>query len=51
MLAVALCLGSILGGLAALALLITRRIGRKDPMAYGPYLIAGALLSWPLAVA
>ena len=51
MLAVALCLGSILGGLAALALLITRRAGRKDPMAYGPYLIAGALLSWPLAVA
>lgn len=49
-LAVSLCLGTVLGGLAALTLLITRRAGRKDPMAYGPYLIAGALLGWPLAV-
>lgn len=50
MLAASLCLGTILGGLAALALLITRRAGPKDPMAYGPYLVAGALLGWPLAI-
>ena len=46
-----LCAGVALGGLAAIFLLITRRAGRKDPMAYGPHLIAGALMSWPLAAA
>ena len=50
MLAFGLCIGVFLGGIAALFLLITRRASRKDPMAYGPYLIAGALLTWPLAI-
>ena len=50
MLAFGLCVGVFLGGIAALLLLITRRASRKDPMAYGPYLIAGALLTWPLAI-
>ena len=45
-----LCIGVFLGGIAALFLLITRKASRKDPMAYGPYLIAGALLTWPLAI-
>lgn len=45
-----LCAGVFLGGIGALFLLITRRASRKDPMAYGPYLIAGALLAWPLAI-
>ena len=50
MLAFGLCIGVFLGGIAALFLLITRRASRKEPMAYGPYLIAGALLTWPLAI-
>lgn len=50
MLAFGLCAGVFLGGIAALFLLVTRRASRKDPMAYGPYLIAGALLAWPLAI-
>lgn len=45
-----LCTGIILGGLAAILLLLTRRAGRKSSIAYGPYLIAGALMGWPLAV-
>ena len=47
--------GVLAGGVAALFLLITRRAGRKDPMAYGPYLALGAWLVltrmlglWPL---
>lgn len=36
--------GIIAGGLAALLLILTRRIGRKDYMAYGPYLALGAIL-------
>lgn len=50
MLTFGLCMGVFLGGIAALVLLVTRRASRKDPMAYGPYLIAGALLTWPLAI-
>ena len=50
MLVFGLCVGVFLGGVAALFLLVTRRASRKDPMAYGPYLIAGALLTWPLAI-
>ena len=46
-----LCTGIILGGLAAILLLLTRRAGRKSSIAYGPYLIASALMGWPLAVA
>jgi leader peptidase (prepilin peptidase) / N-methyltransferase len=39
----ALFAGVILGGVAALALLVTRRAGRKSYMAYAPYLSVGAL--------
>jgi prepilin signal peptidase PulO-like enzyme (type II secretory pathway) len=38
--------GAVAGGAAALWLLATRRAGRKDPMAYGPYLALGAWLVW-----
>lgn len=36
--------GIVAGGLAALALLLAKRVGRKDPIAYGPYLALGAWL-------
>jgi leader peptidase (prepilin peptidase)/N-methyltransferase len=42
----ALFLGAVAGGAAALVLLATRRAGRKDYMAYGPYLALGAWLIW-----
>jgi len=45
----ALLFGTIAGGVAALALLATRRAGRKDFMAYGPYLALGAWLVWTRA--
>jgi prepilin signal peptidase PulO-like enzyme (type II secretory pathway) len=38
--------GIVAGGLAALFLLATGRAGRKDTMAYGPYLALGAWLTW-----
>jgi len=38
--------GIFLGGAAALLLLVFRKAGRKDPMAYGPYLAMGAWLVW-----
>lgn len=38
--------GILLGGAAALLLLVSRRVGRKDPMAYGPYLALGAWVVW-----
>lgn len=41
----ALAAGVLLGGLAALALLITGRRGRRSYMAYAPYLALGALLA------
>lgn len=40
----ALVLGIVLGGAAALALLISRRASRKSTMAYAPYLAVGAFL-------
>jgi leader peptidase (prepilin peptidase) / N-methyltransferase len=40
----ALFLGVVLGGAAALILLITRRVGRKGTLAYAPYLAAGAII-------
>ena len=43
-------LGFLLGGLAAVVLLVLRRAGRKQRMAFGPYLGAGAWLAWLLAV-
>lgn len=36
--------GIMFGGLAAVLLLVTRRAGRKDSFAYGPYLALGAWL-------
>ncbi|NLD72002.1 MAG: prepilin peptidase [Chloroflexi bacterium] len=42
----AMLVGILLGGLVALALLITRRAGRKDAIAYGPYLAIGAWAVW-----
>jgi prepilin signal peptidase PulO-like enzyme (type II secretory pathway) len=36
--------GVVAGGVAAVFLLVTRKAGRKDPMAYGPYLALGAWL-------
>ncbi len=45
-----LLLGVILGGVAALVLLITRRVGRKDPIAYGPYLALGTWIVWTRAL-
>lgn len=41
-----LLIGALAGGVAALLLLITHRAGRKDYMAYGPYLALGAWLVW-----
>jgi prepilin signal peptidase PulO-like enzyme (type II secretory pathway) len=38
--------GVVLGGAAALVLLASRRAGRKDPMAYGPYLALGGWIVW-----
>ncbi len=40
----ALVLGVVLGGIAALWLLLTRRASRKSYMAYAPYLAIGALI-------
>ena len=37
-----LFLGIVFGGLTAAVLLLTKRVGRKDPIAYGPYLALGA---------
>lgn len=42
---VALVLGVLLGGLAGIAALVTRRRGLKDTIPYGPYLAAGAALA------
>lgn len=38
--------GAMAGGAAALLLLATRKAGRKDTMAYGPYLAFGAWFVW-----
>ena len=38
--------GILFGGLAALALLVTGRAGRKDAIAYGPYLALGVWVVW-----
>lgn len=42
-------LAFVVGGLVALLLLVTKVRGRKDPIAFGPALIAGAWLAIPLA--
>lgn len=46
----ALVLGIVLGGLAAAFFLFVLRRGRRESMAYAPYLSAGAVLSLFLAV-
>lgn len=46
----AMVLGIMIAGVPAIALLVTRRVERKTPMAYGPYLGVGALLMWFLLV-
>lgn len=38
-------LGFVIGGLAAAALLLTRRASRGTQLAFGPYLVAGAILA------
>lgn len=43
--------GIVLGGVAALALLLARRAGRKDAMPYGPYLALGSWVVWLMATA
>lgn len=42
--------GFLLAGPVALALMASRRISRKDPMAFGPYLVASILLNWALSI-
>ena len=39
-------IGFMLGGVAALVLLILHRAGRKDFFAFGPFLIIGTLIGW-----
>jgi leader peptidase (prepilin peptidase) / N-methyltransferase len=42
--------GFLLGGVFASALLVSRRTGRKQPIPFGPLMIAGAVLAlvaWP----
>lgn len=48
--ALGLWVGIMAGGIGALVLLIGRRASRKDPMAYGPYLVLGSFMVWPSAV-
>ncbi|WP_101832723.1 prepilin peptidase [Frankia canadensis] len=37
--------GVVLGGVVALGLLAARRVGRRDRLAYGPFLLAGTLIA------
>lgn len=46
----ALTAGAFIGGLAALVFIVFRRARLKDSVALGPYLIAGVLLVWALAI-
>ena len=42
--------GFLLGGVFAGALLVSRRVDRKQPIPFGPFMIAGAVLAvvtWP----
>lgn len=43
--------GFFLAGVVALVLLAVRAVGRKQMIAIGPYLIAGAWITWLLTVA
>ena len=40
------CIGFILGGIAAIIMLLLRIHGRKDFFAFGPFLIMGAVVAW-----
>lgn len=46
---IGLWLGFVLGGVVALGLLLARRAGRGTHLAFGPYLVGGALLALVLA--
>lgn len=48
---VGIFLAFVVGGLGALLLLVTRLRGRKDPVAFGPSLVAGAWIAIPFAQA
>lgn len=48
-LVVGIWLGFVIGGIVALALLLTRRASRGTHLAFGPYLVAGAILAVALA--
>ena len=48
-LAVGVWLGFVIGGLVAAGLLVTRRAQRSTQLAFGPYLVAGAVLAVALA--
>lgn len=48
-LAVGIWLGFLIGGFAALALLLMRKASRTTQLAFGPYLVAGAVLALALA--
>jgi leader peptidase (prepilin peptidase) / N-methyltransferase len=39
------CAGFLLAGLISAVLLVTRRISRRNPISFGPYLLGGALLA------
>ena len=49
--AMGIILGFFIGGVIAIALMISRLAGRKTLIAFGPYLAIGGWLSWMLAVA
>lgn len=40
------CIGFILGGVAAIIMLLLKVRGRKDFFAFGPFLIMGAVVAW-----
>jgi len=45
----AILIGVLLGGIGAVVVLVTRRGGRKQYIAYAPYLVAGAVVSFFLS--
>ena len=40
------CIGFIVGGVAAIVMLLFKIRGRKDFFAFGPFLIMGAVVAW-----
>ncbi|WP_315584480.1 A24 family peptidase [Actinomyces viscosus] len=49
--AMGIILGFFIGGVIAIVLMISRLVGRKTLIAFGPYLAVGGWLTWMLAVA